>query len=73
MSTSAFSMSLDTARVLASTPVAPRARALLTALHTHWTQALAAPLAAALVDLEQALLQQAERARNGQLQAEWLA
>ncbi len=58
---------------IAEAPVSARGRRLLGMLHAHCVQALNGPLRLTIVELERALLHQAEHARNSQIQADTYA
>ncbi|KLD72092.1 DUF1631 domain-containing protein [Xanthomonas pisi] len=73
MSTPASSLQPTLSGPIAAAPVSARGRRLLGMLHAHCVQALGGPLRLTIVELERALLHQAEHARNSQIQADTYA
>ncbi|MGV7196772.1 DUF1631 domain-containing protein [Xanthomonas axonopodis] len=73
MSTPLSSLQPTLSGPIADAPVSARGRRLLGMLHAQWVQALGGPLRLTIVELERALLHQAEHARNSQIQADTYA
>ncbi|MCS3747285.1 hypothetical protein FHY18_002896 [Xanthomonas arboricola] len=73
MSTPVSSLQPTRSGPIAEAPVSARGRRLLDMLHAHCVQALGGPLRLTIVELERALLHQAEHARNSQIQADTYA